>query len=171
MTTTIRSLCICFRRYRRIFLYHFCHLVLRLLPWSLSKLLPPASIFSGFSTWRWIPGLGGKPPKTTQPSTSAGLGLGRLLRKNPETLGRDRSLDLKVTMPAVFNVYPPKTKSVFPHDTCDTDPQTDGGPKTPHLRLLDMGTWQRPFGPPGSKQINTSNMKGDMHIQWGGGGR
>ena len=50
MTTTIRSLCICFRRYRRIFLYHFCHLVLRLLPWSLSKLLPPASIFSGFST-------------------------------------------------------------------------------------------------------------------------
>lgn len=109
MTTTIRSLCICFRRYRRIFLYHFCHLVLRLLPWSLSKLLPPASIFSGFSTWRWIPGLGGNPPKTTQPSTSAGLGLGRLLRKNPETLGRDRSLDLKVTMPAVFNVYPPKT--------------------------------------------------------------
>ena len=83
-----RGFCICFCRYRRIFWYHFCHLVLRLQPWSLGWPLAPASIFSGFSTRRWIPGLGVKPPKTTQPPTSAELELGRPRKKKPRCSGQ-----------------------------------------------------------------------------------
>ncbi len=59
----------------------FASRYLRLLPWTLEWPLAPASIFSGFSTWR-EPLAGGETPRNHQPQKSrVGLGLGRPRRK------------------------------------------------------------------------------------------
>jgi hypothetical protein len=65
-----------------------------------------------------IPGLWGNPPNTPPLQSAHGLGLGGQGRKNPRDFGRDRSLDLLVTKPALFNVYVPKSAGT---DASSTD--------------------------------------------------
>ena len=60
----------------------------------------PRKYIQRFFDMKGIPEQGVKPPETLYPSIPTGLGLGRPWRKNPVTMGRDRTLDLLATMPA-----------------------------------------------------------------------